>query len=183
MYSRSFESAQEKFDTLILPNRTALMTQARRLTRGDLAEAEDLVQETLLRAYTRLDTITSEATLAGWLHTILKNLYINRYRRRLSQRAISLSCLHEELMPFTDDDETVPETAAIRHGEQRAAYRALHALPAAYRTPIVLADIEMLSYQDIAAQLALPIGTVRSRLARGRRRLRRSLYAWDGPPS
>jgi RNA polymerase sigma-70 factor (ECF subfamily) len=169
------------FETLILPNRASLTAHARRLTNGNRAEAEDLVQETLIRAYTHLDNISSEATVKGWLHTILRNLHINRYQKYVhAPRIISLDDWNTETLPALAGHATDRlESVVMRRMKYAAALSALTALPAPYREAVVLADIEGLAYQDIADRLDLPIGTVRSRIARGRRRIRRTLYAWD----
>jgi RNA polymerase sigma-70 factor (ECF subfamily) len=172
---------ERTFESLILPNRAALTAQARRLTGGDMAEAEDLVQETLVRAYTHIGDISREDTVKGWLHTILRNLFINRYQRRArAPRSVSLDKLSDEIVqPIADQRPAVPEDVVERRLEHRAALSALADLPTAYRVPVILADIEGLAYQDIADRLDLPLGTVRSRIARGRRRIRRSMFAWD----
>ncbi len=170
------------FDTLILPHRGALTAQARRLTGGDMPEAEDLVQETLMRAYTHIGDISQEATVKGWLHTILRNLFINRYQRRVrAPHSVSLDKVSDEILQpaSLDARPEIPEDVVERRMEHREALTALAELPAAYRVPVMLADIEGMAYQDIADELHLPLGTVRSRIARGRRRIRRSMYAWD----
>jgi RNA polymerase sigma-70 factor (ECF subfamily) len=83
------------------------------------------------------------------------------------------------LQPQDESRPAVPEDLVLRRHEYHAALAALQNLPAGYRDPVVLADIEGMSYQDIADRLKLPLGTVRSRIARGRRRIRRSMYSWD----
>jgi RNA polymerase sigma-70 factor (ECF subfamily) len=173
-------AAHERFNTLILPNRRLLNRQARRLTGGDTAEAEDLVQETLIRAFTHIDNVTCDATVKGWLSTTLRNLYINRYNRRVrSPFSVSLEGTEEILQPISESRQEMPESVVLRKMEYRAALSVLAKIPAGYRDPVILADIEELSYQDIADRLSLPIGTVRSRIARGRRRIRRLMYSWD----
>jgi RNA polymerase sigma-70 factor (ECF subfamily) len=176
----TYEDTNEKFTKLILPNRRLLTAQARRLTNGNAADAEDLVQETLLRAYTHIDTITCEATIKGWLCTTLRNLHINHYkRRRRENTALSLDDNEEFLHPTAESRPAVPESIVECSARYSAAITALQKLPAGYRDAVILADIEELSYQDIADRLRLPLGTVRSRIARGRRRIRRLMYLWD----
>lgn len=173
-------TAHERFNTLILPNRGLLTAQARRLTNGNTAEAEDLVQETLLRAYTYIDSITSEATVTGWLRTTLRNQYINQYiRRRRSAEPVPLDENTDSFRLPNDRRPTPPETLVLQRLRYRAVMAALAKLPPGYRDPVLLADIEELSYRDIAVRLDLPLGTVRSRIARGRRRIRRQVCAWD----
>jgi RNA polymerase sigma-70 factor, ECF subfamily len=169
------------FERLLWPAREALLTHARRLTR-DPWEAEDLVQETLTRAYIRLDTLTDAATARAWLHAILRNLFINEYRRRdRSPRSFSL----EEQGgsgTVSASAATQPERITERRLQRRAALNALAALPEPFRIPVYLADVEELNYDEIGVRLSLPPGTVRSRIARGRARLLRSLYAWQDAP-
>jgi RNA polymerase sigma-70 factor (ECF subfamily) len=179
MTNRKKEAA---FETLVLPHRGALAAQARRLT-GDATDAEDLVQETLVRAYTRLDTLTSEATLRAWLHTILRNLFINEYHKRArAPRSLSLEgdLVEEITTPSAHAARsTRPEVAVEKRLEHAAVLRALATLPTAYREAVVMADVDQMSYQEIADRLGLPLGTVRSRIARGRARIQRSLWAWE----
>jgi RNA polymerase sigma-70 factor, ECF subfamily len=173
--------SRELFERLLWPARSALLTHARRLTR-DANEAEDLVQETLARAYARIDTLTDLKMARAWLHAILRNLYINEHRHR-----------ERFPRPFPLDEQswgegtaapssTQPERQAERRMQYAAALRALTALPEPYRAPVYLSDVEELNYEEIGARLSLPPGTVRSRIARGRARLLRSLYAWQDAP-
>jgi RNA polymerase sigma-70 factor, ECF subfamily len=170
-------SAHDLFDQLLRPRRKGLLLHAQRLTR-DASEAEDLVQETLIRAYARIDTVKDTSKVQAWLHTILNNLFINEYWRR--KRAPTT---------FSYDEQKEAERAAytseqveqlIENRLQHAAtLRALMALPDSFRVPVYLADVRELSYEEIAAHLSLPLGTVRSRISRGRARLLRSLYTWQ----
>jgi len=166
------------FERWILPHRRTLFAQAQRLT-GNPSDAEDLVQETLLRAYTRCDQLTGGETAGAWLSTMQRNLFINAYRRR--QKGPAFSELTEEnaghAAPRSHATES-PEATVARQMEHAAVLRALAALPPAYREVVVLSDIEQIPYQEIAARTKLPVGTVKSRVARGRQRLQRSLYAW-----
>lgn len=181
LMNRRAESS--RFDALILPCRSALMSHARRLT-DNHAEAEDLVQETLLRGYQHLDAITNEVTVRSWLHVILRNLFYHHYRRRAPERrSVPMSSLNEDMLFSAENGErNAPESQVLQSHRYQATIKALTALPALYRIPVVLADVEGLPYQAIADRLNIPIGTVRSRILRGRRSLRRSLYAWDSSP-
>lgn len=178
--SQRYQTTQQvRFESLILPHRNALIARARRLTRGNGAEAEDLVQETLVRAFQCLDRLAHEAVVRGWLFTILQNLFTNRYRRYLSrEQTMEVNGLYEAKIAEEDLHAMTPERVVLRRLEHRATVQALQALPESYREPVILSDIEGLTYQEIADQLSLPIGTVRSRISRARGRLRRSLQAW-----
>jgi RNA polymerase sigma-70 factor (ECF subfamily) len=173
---------ERAFETLVLSNRGALAAQARRLT-NDSVDAEDLVQETLMRAYARFDTLTSENTAKAWLHTILRNIFINDYHKRVrAPRTLSLDgeLVEEITLPSVQSSRvTRPDVVIEKKMEHAALLRALAALPAGYREAVVLADIENLPYQEIADRMGLPLGTVRSRIARGRARIQRSLWAWE----
>lgn len=140
-----------------------------RLT-GNHADAEDLTQETFVRVFRSLHTYTP-GTFDGWLHRITTNLFLDQARRRARLRV-----------------ETIPEEMQLVAGWQESPHRqyehanldpdvqaALDALPPANRVVVVLSDIEGLSYAEVAATLGVKIGTVQSRLHRGRARLREQL--------
>jgi RNA polymerase sigma-70 factor (ECF subfamily) len=175
------EENHREMERCIQTYRPMLMAQASRLTH-DMHEAEDLVQDTLVRACTRWRQLANRETAAGWLATMQRNLFINQYRRRL--RGPLLTELSEETVSFIsgkpDAEIESAEASAIRKLENHALLQAIRALPRDYREAIALADIEGLPYQEIADRLGAPIGTIRSRIARGRRRLQRSLYPWRG---
>jgi len=172
---------QDQYARLIEPYRAALGRTAYRLTASH-AEAEDLVQETLLRAYTRLHLIQSGEAVGGWLYTIQLNLFRNRYRH-----SDVLARPRPSVVPLDEGWVGKVDTAAIADPEQRALHSQRHAailhalagLPPAYREAVLLCDVEGRSYQEIAERTGVPIGTVRSRINRGRKRLRRRLFAWQ----
>jgi RNA polymerase sigma-70 factor, ECF subfamily len=170
---------QGVFERYILPHRRALFAQAQRLT-GNAADAEDLVQETLVRAYTRRDQLTGGETAAAWLYTMQRNLFINNYRKKV--KGPMLSELTEESAKYAQAPRTTatesPEATVARQLENQALLKAIAGLPAMYREVLVLSDIEGLSYQEIANRVGQPVGTIRSRLARARQRIQRSLYSW-----
>jgi RNA polymerase sigma-70 factor (ECF subfamily) len=167
------------FERWILPHRRALFAQAQRLT-GNASDAEDLVQETLVRAYTRRDQLTGSETAAAWLSTMQRNLFINSYRKRKKGPAFAElteeSARHATALRSRATES--PEATVARRMEHAAVLGALADLPGAYRDVLVLSDLEQLPYQEIASLTGLPLGTVKSRVARGRQRLQRSLYAW-----
>jgi RNA polymerase sigma factor (sigma-70 family) len=172
-------AGQGMFERYILPHRRALFAQAQRLT-GNMTDAEDLVQETLVRAYTRRDQLTGGETAAAWLYTMQRNLFINDYRKKV--KGPSFSELTEETgnrsqMPRSTVTES-PEATVARQMENQALLKAVSNLPAMYRDVLILSDIEGLSYQEIADRTGQPVGTIRSRLARARQRIQRSLYSW-----
>jgi RNA polymerase sigma-70 factor (ECF subfamily) len=185
----------ELMDTIDRDNRPALLQEALRLTRGELSEAEDLVQETLLKAlrYDRRGNEIRDRT-RRWLLTILTNTYIDRYRRRSVRPAETAFEDMEEVLADRPaaDAPSVPMVglAELPWTEQRDRYRwlfsdevlcALARLPEVFRRAVVLTDVEGLSYQETADRLGVPLGTVMSRIHRGRARMRSALLAETSP--
>jgi RNA polymerase sigma-70 factor (ECF subfamily) len=186
----------ELLETIDRDNRPALLQEALRLTRGELSEAEDLVQETLLKAlrYDRRGNEIHERT-RRWLLTILTNTYIDRYRRRSVRPAETTFEDVEEVLadrPAAEGQAGVSTlgVAELPWSEQRDRYRwlfsdevlcALARLPEVFRKAVVLTDVEGLSYQETADRLRVPLGTVMSRIHRGRARLRAALSSETSP--
>jgi RNA polymerase sigma factor (sigma-70 family) len=160
-----------RFQALALPHLDAAYNLARWLARNP-RDAEDIVQEAFLRAFRFFDTFRGELA-RPWLLSIVRRVWYDEWRRRSTS---------EEVMPFDElrDDtppdgwETAsadPETLAIRSENVRDVHEALQRLPVEYREVLVLRELEDLSYREIAVIADVPVGTVMSRLARGRRRL------------
>jgi RNA polymerase sigma-70 factor (ECF subfamily) len=168
-----------RFAELAMEHMPALYTAALRMTRNP-ADAEDLVQETYLKAYRAFDSFNEGTNLKAWLYRILTNTYINAYRaakrrpevsdvedvedlylyHRLAREAGSTRSAEEEVLAgFTEDEVKV----------------AIEALPDAFRIAVLLADVEGFSYKEIAEITGVPIGTVMSRIHRGRRALQKTL--------
>ena len=167
-----------QYETTLSPLRASLHQQALNLT-GSITEAEDLVQECLLRAYTRLNLLRPEVSPRAWLGAILKNLYINRYRKRAEP---TISLRWEDLDGYRNAPSPSlpqPEQTVVRRMEAAAATRILRALPLPYREVAELGILRTATYEEIAAQLRLPLGTVRSRMARARALLQRKLADWN----
>lgn len=150
-------------------------TIAYRLT-GDPEEARDLAQDVFVRVYRNLDKY-EPGTFEGWLYRVTKNLFLDRVRRRRRYR----------MEPLPEEDWRQPEEGGpgpVEHAEAEALrgriQRALAELPPTFRTAVVLCDIQGLSYEEIAEATGWPLGTVRSRIHRGRKALRRQLDVVDG---
>jgi RNA polymerase sigma-70 factor (ECF subfamily) len=147
------------------------------------ADAEDLVQETYLRAYRGFGSFTEGTNLRAWLYRILTNAFINTYRSR--QRRPTESDLADiEDMYLYRRLSTLDTLAASRSAEDQLmdmltddeVKQALEDLPENFRLPVLLADVEGFAYKEIAEMLDIPIGTVMSRLHRGRKAMQKALY-------
>lgn len=175
---RQPKSPQAEFEAIALVHFDALYNTALRLTRNP-SEAQDLVQETYLKAYRFFDRFEPGTNMKAWLFTILRNTYINTYRKTIRQQP---QVDFEQVAPFYVDPAASLEWAdrgsveeMLRHVVQDDVKRALDDLPEDYRMVVLLADLEDFSYKDIAAIVGCPVGTVMSRLFRGRRLLRKQL--------
>ncbi len=174
----------EDFEAGVLAQLDSLYRTALRMTNNP-QEAEDLVQETMLKAFRFAHTYQPGTNLRAWLFRILNTSAINRYRKQatqpvttslpegedfylynrikdLSGQELSLGAEEEVLSKYLDED----------------VYKALRDLPPNFRMAIILADIEGLSYKEIAEALQIPIGTVMSRISRARRQLQQSLWKY-----
>jgi RNA polymerase sigma-70 factor (ECF subfamily) len=137
--------------------------------------AADLVQETMVRAFRSWERYERGTNVGAWLMTILRNTFISDYRRRkraptpieLDERAVSVF----HLVSGSD-----PEGEFFHRLIDREVMRAIEALPEEFRVPLVLSDLYGLDYAEIGERLDIPLGTVKSRLHRARRRLQRTLY-------
>jgi RNA polymerase sigma factor (sigma-70 family) len=155
-----------RFNQLVVPHLDAAYNYARWLTRNG-PDAEDVAHEAILRALQFFDSFNREQ-VRPWLLTIVRNTFYTWLRKN---RPLELA------EPFNDDsagdagEGSDPREIAIRNADRRALAEAIERLPREYREPIILREMEELSYQEIAGILEIPIGTVMSRLARARKRL------------
>jgi RNA polymerase sigma-70 factor (ECF subfamily) len=169
---------QDMFEALALEHFDALYNTAVRLTRSPV-EAQDLVQETYLKAYRFFHRFELGTNVKAWLFTILRNTYINTYRKASRQQQ---QVDFDQIAPFYADTSSDLEWTEggsteemLRHLVHDDVKRALDALPEEYRMVVLLADLEDFAYKEIAEIMECPVGTVMSRLFRGRRLLRKSL--------
>jgi RNA polymerase sigma-70 factor (ECF subfamily) len=175
MTERAKERRRRAFEAEALPHLSALWAAARRLLRGG-DDAEDLVQETYLRAYRTFGNFEPGTDSRSWLFTILYSVFINRYhRRRRAPESRPLDDLERQPLWARDgDDWEAPFLAAAARGAwgvSGTVEAALRKLPEAYRHAVLAVDVEGLTYEEAATALSCPIGTIRSRLARARRQL------------
>lgn len=170
---------RERFEREVLPLLPNLYGAALRLTRNP-QEAEDLVQETYLRAFRGFAGFQEGTNLRAWMYRILTNTFINAYRKK-----------QREPVTVADDDiedwylyerlggsnvEASAESEVLEQLPDEDVQRALEALPEGFRMAVLLADVEGFSYKEIAEIMDVPIGTVMSRLHRGRKALQKALW-------
>ncbi|MDD9934346.1 MAG: sigma-70 family RNA polymerase sigma factor, partial [Myxococcales bacterium] len=179
MFQRRRDPEREEFEAEVLPHLDVLYANGMRLTHSP-SDAEDLAQETILRAYRFFDRFERGSNIKAWLLRIQYNTFVNRYRRRTKERDITEAMAQEPAGEGVISRETLrglsdPVGTALRPVVVREIGAALDELPEEHRMVVVLADVEELSYKEIAEILGCPIGTVMSRLHRARRALRKRL--------
>ena len=159
-----------------------LYSAALRMTRNQ-ADAEDLVQETYLRGFRSFHTFQEGTNLRAWLFRILTNAYINRYRAKQRRPQETDLADVEDLYLYRRLGSMETAAAAMSAEDQfldiftdEEVKQALEELPENFRLPVLLADVEGFAYKEIAEMLDIPIGTVMSRLHRGRKAMQRALY-------
>jgi RNA polymerase sigma-70 factor (ECF subfamily) len=162
--------AAPSWDEVVRQHADRVYRLAYRLS-GNKADAEDLTQETFVRVFRSLADYTP-GTFEGWLHRITTNLFLDLVRRR---QRIRFDALPEDAGDRLASSESGPEQAYDEMHLDPEIQQALDALPADFRVAVVLCDLEQLSYEEIAATLGIKVGTVRSRIHRGRVLLREAL--------
>ena len=176
------EERQERFEETALEHLPALYNFALRLTRND-GDAEDLVQETFLKAFRFFDKFMPGTNIKAWLYRIAKNTFINRYRKK--QRTPEtvdfekIESVYESIIESSQEPlGATPESDLLKGVLDEEVEAAIDGLPLEYKMVVVLSMVEEFSYKEIANILNCPIGTVMSRLHRGRKLLQQQLIEY-----
>jgi len=168
-----------RFERDVVPMLPNLYSAGLRLTRNP-SDAEDLVQETYLRAYRGFARFEEGTNLRAWMYRILTNTFINSYRKKQREPVTVQDDEIEDWYLFdrlgASGVEASAESEVLDRLPDEEVQRALEALPEGFRMAVLLADVEGFSYKEVAAILGVPIGTVMSRLHRGRKALQKALW-------
>ncbi len=159
------------FEALAMVHLDSLYSTALRMAH-DAGDAEDLVQDAMLSAYRFFDQFETGSNFKAWLFKILTNTFINKYRRRLREREVKERFDAEP----AGDPPRDPESELFSRLVSNDVRRALERVPYDYRMAVVLSDLQEFSYKEIAEIMNCPVGTVMSRLHRGRKLLKRALF-------
>ena len=176
---------QGTFAEAAMPLMDQLYSAAMRMTRNP-ADAEDLVQETYLKAYRGYDRFQEGTNLKAWMYRILTNSYINRYRAKQRRPDESDLADVEDMYLYRrlgGEESTIgtsAEEAFLTTVTDDAVKAAIEAIPENFRIAVLLADVEGFAYKEIANILEIPIGTVMSRIHRGRKALEKQLHDYAG---
>ncbi len=170
------------FESVAMPHLDALYNTAYRMARN-AEDAEDLVQETYFKAYRSFDQFTPGTNLKAWLFKILRNTFINEYRKRQAKPVASdfaeiEGALESQVRTDSAGQIKNPEEEILDASFDEGVQNALDRLPPDYRMAVLLADLEGFSYKEIAEILDIPVGTVMSRLYRGRKLLEEALLVY-----
>jgi RNA polymerase sigma-70 factor, ECF subfamily len=177
---QNLEERQERFESEALPLLDGMYGAALRLTRNP-ADAEDLLQETFARAFAAYDSFQPGTNLKAWLYRIMMNTYISSYRKA---KRSPQTVLTDDVEPFSyvrsiaEDGGKTPETEVLERIPDEEVKAALEELPEQFRMAVLLADVEGFSYKEIADITDTSIGTVMSRLHRGRKALQKALWSY-----
>lgn len=181
LFTSAVRNDRKEFDGLVNRCHRQAYNIAYRLT-GNHADADDLTQETFLRAYRFFDRYNRAMPFENWLYRIMSRVFIDELRKKprfkcqsLDQPLGSGDSGDSDVLLEIPDFESNPERMLISEALEEHLQRALNALPEEFRIAVILADIEGLSYEEIAESMNCSLGTVRSRLHRGRKLLRQKV--------
>lgn len=176
------ENQVERFETLVREHQRAIYRVAHRLC-GNPSEAEDLIQETLIEAFESFPRFRAGTNFDRWVFRIMRNTFIDSVRRRPKARLESLESglldkSGELMLREIVDFDSAPDTEIMARTLDEPVQNALDALPPEFKLVVILADIEGLSYEEVGRIAGCPVGTVRSRLHRGRAILKDKLKGY-----
>jgi RNA polymerase sigma-70 factor (ECF subfamily) len=175
-------TGREEFEAAMTPLLPRLFRLCVALTRAP-DQAEDLLQMSLLKAYQRRRSFAARGSLAGWLAGIIRHEHEETVRKTARRRSLldrAAQGVYNLFDTISGSPTPDPESWLCSHEEAALLLSCVHELPEPYRTIIWLCDIEELGYEEVAEMVNIPVGTVKSRHARGRQRLRRSLERQKG---
>jgi RNA polymerase sigma-70 factor (ECF subfamily) len=180
----SQERSMCDFEALLSPLLDSLYGAALRMTRHH-DDAEDLVQDTVIKAYRFFHRFEPGTNFRAWMLRVMTNLYINRYRKAEKQgEQVELDAVEDagiwaKIWEQSDSSRAYdPEAQVLAKLDTAMICAAIDALPAEFRVVVTLSDLNGLSYEEIAAAIRIPIGTVKSRLYRGRKQIQKQLWEY-----
>jgi len=168
----------ETFEQLAMPHFERLYNFACWLTQ-DRHEAEDLVQETYAKALKGFSSFQPGTNFRAWIYKILRNTFLTSRTGLKATSNVPLDLEDDEVLPLAKE---TPESILLQRSDSQLVQQALEQLPVAYREVLLLCEVEEMSYQEISTTLAIPMGTVMSRLSRARRALRSQVQGMQQQP-
>ncbi len=181
---KTAENTKKEFQDLAFPYMNELYSAALRMTRNP-ADADDMVAETFARAWKSFHQFERGTNMRAWLYRILTNTFINEYRKKTRHGSSvdldqyenpDMFYMYHKIAETNQDREQDPAKAVVSKFVEEDIMKAIHSLPDGYREAVILADLQGLSYDEIAKTLNVAVGTVRSRLNRGRSQLQKTLW-------
>jgi RNA polymerase sigma-70 factor, ECF subfamily len=175
MFALKTKSQRSEFEAILDPCLDGLFSSALRLTRNR-AQAQDLVQESVLRGWRFFSQFEKGTNFKAWMFRILSNTFINTYRKNTREKALDHESERQSVEAMVcAQQEDSPDEQLISHVTKQEVHAAIDQLPLDFRMTVVLADLQELSYREVADILQVPVGTVMSRLFRGRKMLHKYL--------
>ena len=171
----------DAFEALVQIHQHRIYALALRMT-GSEEDAKDMAQEALLRIYRKLPDFRAEANFGTWVYRVTVNVCIDELRRRKRREQLSTEALSDSGLELSSREAT-PEEAVLQGEEGRQLQEAILRLPEDQRAAVVLRDVQGLSYEQVAESLQINVNTVKSRISRGRRRLREFLLCMRNNPA
>ena len=173
LIKRAAKGDSDAFETLIRAHESRMYAVTLRMC-GSREDAQDCLQEAMLRIYKAMDSFRGQSSFGTWVYRITMNTCLDELRRRKVRQSTSLDAMLETGWSPTDETNT-PEKNSLRNEQRRSIEKAIATLPEDMRSAVVLRDIHGFSYEEIAQILSANVGTIKSRISRGREKLREAL--------